>query len=170
MDSTTIARNWYVAYTFPKAEKSIQKNLEIMKITSFLPLYEVIRRWSDRRKKILAPLFPNYIFIYSSHHERYKALKLKGIVKYVSFGGKPAIIENEQIESIKKIIIGNIEVNPIEYLKPGKSIKIIQGPFLGAEGILEEVKGGMRLIVQLNCLNRAVSVHVSANMVSPLIS
>jgi len=118
MELKTSSKHWYVAYTFPNAEKSIQRNLVKMQITSFLPLRETVREWKDRRKKVSTPLFPNYIFIYSSHNERYEALCIKGIVKYVSFEGKPAIIRNEQIESLKRLVHGDIEVHQRSVLKP----------------------------------------------------
>jgi hypothetical protein len=57
---------------------------------SFLPLHKEIRTWSDRKKQIELPLFPSYIFVYTSLCERYKSLQVKGIVNYVSFDGKPA--------------------------------------------------------------------------------
>jgi len=168
MELKTSSKHWYVAYTFPNAEKSIQRSLVKMQITSFLPLRETVRDWKDRRKKISTPLFPNYIFIYSSHKERYEALCVKGIVKYVSFEGKPAIIRNEQIESLKRLVHGDIEVHQRSVLKPGNRVTITDGPFCGVVGTLERINGNTRLVVVIDCLGRAVSVNISSTMVTPI--
>ena len=169
MEPKTTSKHWYVAYTFPNAETSIQRNLGKMQITSFLPLREIVRDWKDRKKKISTPLFPNYIFIYSSHKERYDALCVKGIVRYVSFEGKPATIRNEQIESLKKMVNGDVEIHHMSLLRPGNRVTITDGPFSGVEGTLERINGNMRLVVQIDCLSRAVSVNISRNIVSPVL-
>lgn len=168
MNKKTKSLNWYVAYTFPNAERSIQRTLSKMQIDSYLPLHPVVRNWSDRRKIISAPLFPGYIFIYSSHSERYDALSVRGMIKYVSFDGKPAIVTDEQIESIKRILIGEVEVHERPNLIAGSRIRITEGPFCGAEGVLQRVNGNMRLFVLIECLNRSVSVNISKAMVSPV--
>ena len=168
MESKTPSKNWYVAYTFPNAEKSIHKSLGKMKIMSFLPLQETIRDWKDRKKRISAPLFPNYIFIYSSHKERYDALSVKGMVRYVSFDGKPAIVRNEQIESLKKLMDSNFEIHSRSLIKPGNKVVITDGPFSGVEGVLEKVNGSMRLVVLIDCLSRAVSINIPADLVAPV--
>jgi transcription antitermination factor NusG len=169
MEMKTSLKNWYVAYTFPNAEKAILKNLERMQIISYLPMRETIRQWKDRRKKISSPLFPNYIFIYSTHKERYEALGIRGIVNYVSFDGKPAIISDQQIESLKKIVNGDVEVHRTLDLNPGKPVLITDGPFAGVEGIVERANGVTRLVVVLHCLGRAVSVCLSRNMVTSML-
>jgi transcriptional antiterminator RfaH len=168
MYKETKSLHWYVAYTFPNTEKSIQRTLMKLQIDSFLPLYAEVRNWSDRRKVISAPLFPGYIFIYSTHSARYEALGVKGIIKYVSFGGKPAIIKDEHIESIKKIILGEFKVHERANLTAGAKIRVMEGPFTGAEGILQRVNGSTRLFILIECLNRSVSVNIQTCMVASI--
>ena len=168
MNKETKSLHWYVAYTFPNAEKSVQRALSKMQIDSFLPLHAQVRHWSDRRKVISVPVFPSYIFISSPHNERYEALGVRGIIKYVSFNGKPAIIKDEHIESIKKMMVGEIQVHEGVNLVAGARIRITEGPFTGAEGILQKVNGRSRLFVLIECLNRSVSVNIQRGMVSTI--
>lgn len=63
MKANACGPNWDMAYTFPKAERKAACKLREMGVTSFLPLHKVVKQWSDRKKKLELPLFPNYLFI-----------------------------------------------------------------------------------------------------------
>ncbi|MGB5927061.1 MAG: transcription termination/antitermination NusG family protein, partial [Cyclobacteriaceae bacterium] len=71
-------------------------------IEAFLPLTTVIRQWSDRKKKMTVPLFPNYIFVRLDLKEKYRVLQTDGVVKFVSIQGVPCKIAESEIETIKK--------------------------------------------------------------------
>jgi transcription antitermination factor NusG len=159
-----VLKKWYIAYTFPKAERKIYKKLEIMGIESFLPLHKVIRQWSDRKKMLEVPLFPNYIFIHASGPERFEALQIKEIVKYVSCEGKPVTVPETLITSLDKMIKGNIEVSSEEYCV-GTHVKVTDGPLCGAEGVLIRKNSKTRLVIQIKALGRCVSVDISSSSV-----
>ena len=54
---------WYAAYTIANHEKRVAKQLEQKSVEHFLPLYDSVRRWKDRRVKLQLPLFPGYLFV-----------------------------------------------------------------------------------------------------------
>lgn len=157
-------KKWYIAYTFPKAERKVYKKLEIMGIKSFLPLHMVVRQWSDRKKMLEVPLFPNYLFVHTSGNERFEALQIKEIVKYVSFDGKPVTVPEALITSLDKMIKGNVEVSSEEYCV-GTPVKVTDGPFCGAEGVLIRKNSKTRLVIQIKALGRCVSVDISSSSV-----
>lgn len=157
--------NWYVAYTFPNAERKAAFKLKEMGVDSFLPLHKVVRQWSDRKKKLEVPLFPNYIFIYVLPQKRFDVLKIKELVKFVSFERKPAIIPEALINSLKNILSGDIEISNENFCEEGMKVTIRQGQFAGAEGILVRKNGKARLLIQIEALHTHVSVDISANYV-----
>ncbi len=53
---------WYAAYTCPRHEKYVARQLDERCIDTFLPLYRSLRRWKDRRTQIELPLFPGYVY------------------------------------------------------------------------------------------------------------
>jgi transcription antitermination factor NusG len=162
-------KNWYVAYTLPRTEKQTQRMLDKLGFVSFLPLHKEIRTWSDRKKQIELPLFPGYIFVYTSLRERYKSLQVKGIVNYVSFDGKPATVPESVIDSLRTVLNLNVEITNDRCNLPETDVRvtITEGPFAGIEGILIKKNGKSRLVLQIESLNREVSVEVAANMVVP---
>jgi transcriptional antiterminator RfaH len=164
------AAKWYVAYTFPKAENKVKSKLEMLGIHSYLPLHQVIRNWSDRKKKLNMPLFPNYIFILTTVNKRQETFAIKEIVRYISFEGKPATIKESIIHSLEKILRGNIEINIEQAIEVGSPVRIVHGPFAGVEGILSRRNGKTRLIVRIDVLQRSIGINISINDVISLCS
>ena len=81
---------WYAAYTCPRHEKAVARQLQEREIECFLPLYHSERRWKDRRKELDLVLFPGYVFVHLMLRDRLRVLQLPSVVKFVSFNGSPA--------------------------------------------------------------------------------
>lgn len=154
---------WYVLYTYPQSERKADTKLRQMGITSYLPLHKVIKQWSDRKKVLEVPLFPNYIFVNSSPHQRFNALKIKELVKFVTFEGKPAVVSEDIISSLKNIVNGEVEVSNESCYDEGMKVKIKRGKFEGTEGILIRKNAKTRLLVRIDALQTHVSVDISLN-------
>src|SRR6266849_6613115 len=76
---------WYAAYTSAHHEKRVAEQLGVREVEHFLPLYESVRRWKDRRVKLQLPLFPGYVFVWLAPCVRLQVLLVPGVVHLVSF-------------------------------------------------------------------------------------
>ena len=54
---------WWALYTRHQHEKTVADMLTAKGFEVFLPLYESVRRWKDRKKLLSLPLFPCYVFV-----------------------------------------------------------------------------------------------------------
>ena len=163
MDNCT-DHNWYVVYTYPKAERKVDRKLREIGVTTFLPLHKVVKQWSDRKKKLEIPLFPNYVFVYTTYQKRFEVFKVSEVVRFVSFEGKPASIEESTINFLKKILKGHVEVFNHDF-QEGEMIKINQGQFAGVEGLIIRKSGKRRLLVRIEVLHACVSIDVGMGSV-----
>jgi transcription antitermination factor NusG len=153
--------NWYVAYTCSRHEKYLAQQCEQRGFSVFLPLYAVQRQWKQRRAEVLLPLFPSYVFVRMAMAERFRVLALPGMVSFVSFKGLPAVVPDAQIEALRKAVsLGRAE--PCTYLESGKRIRVTAGPLLGLEGIVQEIKKNVCVVVSFDWMNRSVSVSLDA--------
>jgi transcription antitermination factor NusG len=59
----TFTTGWYVMYTKPRHEKQVTRQLELLEINSYLPTIKTLRKWADRKKYVVMPLFPSYVFV-----------------------------------------------------------------------------------------------------------
>nr|WP_068890794.1 UpxY family transcription antiterminator [Pedobacter panaciterrae] len=164
----TSKSNWYIVYTFPNLEKKIYNELTKKKIKAYLPLQNVIRQWSDRKKELKVPMFPNYVFINSTERERFSLLKIGGVLKFITFEGKPAMMSEDEILNIMKFETMIFEVE--SSLVSGDEVIIIDGPFTGLQGKLFIKRGKERLGVHLNSINQSLSIEVCSTSLRKIVN
>jgi transcription antitermination factor NusG len=158
---------WYAAYTAPRHEKYVSQQMDGRRIHCFLPLYRSMRRWKDRRKQVDLPLFPGYVFVHMALQERLQVLQLAGVVQLVSFSGKPAAIPDQEIESLRSGLVGNLRAEPHPYLTVGRRVRIRAGSVAGVEGILVRRKQKFRVVLSLELIQRSVAIEVDEADIEP---
>jgi transcriptional antiterminator RfaH len=156
--------NWYAVYTRPHHEKKIYKLLQKEKIEAFLPLQTTIRQWSDRKKKVIEPLFRCYVFVKIYPKEQYRVLNTSGIVRFVSFEGKAVPIPGNQIHFIQNLLASGLEMSEAnENFSKGTIIEIIAGPFIGIVGEMMNFAGKSRVIIHIKEIDKSIMVNVPIN-------
>jgi transcription antitermination factor NusG len=164
---------WYVMYTKTRHEKRVVDQLEELQIQSFLPVVKTLRVWSDRKKYIDMPLFPSYVFVnLQDDKSYYDSLEITGILHYVRSGKTIARVRDSIIHNIKLIISqedGNIEVSS-EYLSPGKTVYIKEGPFTGFCCEVIEHKGKQKILVRIELLQRSILLDLPVEYLMPALS
>src|SRR6266481_1689950 len=103
---------WYAAYTCANHEKRVREQLEQRSVESFLPVYEAVRRWKDRRMRLQLPLFPGYVFVRMALVDRLRVLQVPSVVHLVGFNGHLAPLPDEEIEGLKKSLAGGVLAEP----------------------------------------------------------
>ena len=153
--------NWYALYTKPRWEKKAASRLEELGIETYCPTITEVRQWSDRKKKVTSPLFKSYVFVHLPEKERGKVFEVPGVVQYIFWLGKPAVIRDEEIEVIRQWLeddrVEDVEVGD---LSPGDKITIANGSFKGKDAIVSEI-GKKRLRLVLKNLGMVVNVKIS---------
>jgi transcription antitermination factor NusG len=104
-------------------------------------LNKVRRKWSDRIKIVEEPLFKSYVFVKINDEDRTSVRMTNGIVNFVYWNGKPAVIKEKEIQTIKRFLdeYENVEVMKME-LAEGDRVQVIAGPMMDKEGKILEVK------------------------------
>jgi len=136
-----MSSRWFAIYTRPRWEKKVNHLLLQKGIESYCPLNKVRRKWSDRIKTIEEPLFKSYVFVRIADEERTPVRMTNGVVNFVYWNGKPAIIKEKEIQVIKRFLdeYENVEAVKIE-LSEGDRVQVIAGPMMEKEGKVLAVK------------------------------
>ncbi len=159
----SVIPQWYVAYTSANHEKRVTEQLLQRSVEHFLPLYESVRRWKDRRMNLQLPLFPGYVFVRLSLCDRLKVLQVPGVARLVGFNGQPAVLADREIEVIRASTVAHLYARPHPYLTVGRRVRIRRGTFEGMEGILVRRKNALRVVLSIELIMRSVSVEVDAS-------
>src|SRR5271166_6574720 len=85
--------HWYAAQTRSKHEKTVASQLSERFVENFLPQYDSVRIWKDRRVTLQMPLFPGYIFVRLALRDRLRVLQIPGVARLVGFSGSPVPLE-----------------------------------------------------------------------------
>lgn len=129
---------WHAVYTRPRAEKKVTQGLQLLGIETYCPMATRVRQWSDRRKKISVPAIPSYVFVRVGEQERHYVFEVPGVVRYLFWDGRIAIVREFEIEAMKKALSGNVESVEVSHFNPGDTVRIPSGPFRNVEAILEK--------------------------------
>ncbi len=159
---------WWVLYTRHQHEKTVAGMLSEKGFEVFLPLYESVRLWKDRKKRITLPLFPCYVFVQGGPDRRLEILTTPGIHSILFYGESVAIIPQEEIQAIRRIVEGNFRVEPHLFLQCGERVRVTRGPLEGVEGVLVRKKNLYNLVLSVDMMAQSVAVEIDATDVEPV--
>lgn len=153
--------DWIVAYTKPKHEYAVLDKLSKAGFVSYIPTIRERRKWSDRKKWIEVPLFKSYVFINTEPKNSLSVSKINGIVRIVKFGNEIAIVNDNIIEIMKKMIKGGYIPKSESYFLKGEFVKVVDGPLKGLEGVVLNKSGENRLMIRIDAIQQSVSVSIN---------
>lgn len=139
MDSDS--KKWFAVYTKPRWEKKVADLLTRNGIENYCPLNKVQKQWSDRKKIVHEPLFTSYVFVRTQEDGHLAVRQTGGIVNFVYWLGKPAVIRDEDIEIIKRFLNEHDNVKVVQTgVSLNDKVRVISGPLMMREGNVVEIK------------------------------
>ncbi|HLF44997.1 MAG TPA: UpxY family transcription antiterminator [Chitinophagaceae bacterium] len=134
-------RKWLAVYTRPRWEKKVNQLLEEKGVERYCPLNKVRRKWSDRMKVVEEPLFKSYVFVKVNNDDRTEVRMTPGVINFVYWQGKPAIIREKEINIIKRFLdeYEDVEARPVD-IKINQRVRINAGPMIEQEGKVLNIK------------------------------
>ena len=167
---TVAADRWYALFVRSRHEKTVENSLRSKRYNVFSPSYRTKRRRVDRIAEIEVALFPGYVFCQFDPSKRLPILMTPGVVGVVGRGNRPEPVDDTEIASIRTVALAGRSVQPWPFLRLGQRIRMQSGPLTGVEGIFLRVEDEDHLVVSVTLLQRAVSVVIERDSVSPVFS
>ncbi|MEQ9423207.1 MAG: UpxY family transcription antiterminator [Cyclobacteriaceae bacterium] len=163
-----LSKKWYVLYTKARQEKTVAKKLEEYGLEVYCPLKRSKRKWSDRWKWVELPLFTSYCFVRLSEGERDLVYYSPGVVNYVFWLGKPAVVREEEIEQIK-ILLNDFDHESIEVqaYSPGDKVMVESGALIDIKGEIQDTQGE-KIQLKLENLGMCIWVDTLKNKVGKI--
>jgi transcription termination/antitermination protein NusG len=168
-----MAKQWYVVHTFSGYEQKVKAALEerirsMGKADKFgeilVPVEKVMELVKGKKKTSSRKFFPGYILVQmelndDTWHVVKETPKVTGFV-----GGttNPAPVSEEEVRTItQQMEEGAVKPKPRVLFSVGESVKVVDGPFVDFNGIVEEVrpdKGKLRVLISI--FGRATPVEL----------
>ena len=163
---------WFVFYTKSRQEKKVKEFLEKRGFQVFLPLHQVVRQWSDRKKKVEVPLFNSYIFVFDFEHKIADILQTPGIAWNIKLAGRPAVLRPDELDIIKRFLETGYTLDTAaidrESLLAGQRAKILDGPLKGIEGTVLGAADAQSFNVVLEGIDQLIRVQIPAFLLKKL--
>jgi transcription termination/antitermination protein NusG len=165
---------WYAVHTRSRHEDLACLGLQQKSFHAFLPKLEVWSKRKDRRKKIMIPMFPGYLFVeFATLNNEIKidVLKTFGVVRILgkSMGSEPIPVPDDKIDAIRRIVDSKVEVQQLQYPKVGEPARIVDGPFKGIEGqVLQTDYEKELFMIEIEILQRSVAIKLEGIQITRL--
>ena len=156
-------KSWFVIYVRSKHEKNVHLALLDKGIDASLPIKTVIRKWSDRKKKIKLPLFRGYVFVnIDLTIDKLNVLQTPGVVKFIGIGKEPSRIPDEQIHWMHIMSAESTSIRTEKEIPVGQRVRVITGPFKGIGGVVKRNGSRSRLVVLIESIMQTISVDIKS--------
>lgn len=158
----TLPSHWYALWVMSNAEFVIRDALDAHGMQVFLPTWSEVTQWSDRKKTIERPLFPGYLFARANREQLMEAVRTAGVIEILPTSMTPAPVDRAEVENVRLMLAAGLPLKLCPYAS-GDEVLIDRGPLAGVKGVVQRTKNGMRVIVKVEILHRAVCVEVDAD-------
>jgi transcription antitermination factor NusG len=143
-------KTWYAVYTKSRWEKKVSGRLAEKGMEVYCPLNRIRKKWSDRMKWVEEPLFKSYVFVRMSEEQQEAVRSTNGVVNFVYWLGKPAVVKDKEIEIIRKFLndYRDVKAEPIDLHKDVR-ITIRRGAFMDKEGkVMKVLNNKVKVIIE----------------------
>lgn len=160
----TAGPRWYVVHTQPNREARADVNLRRQGFATYLPRYMRRRRHARRQEMVARPLFPRYLFVaLDPARDRWRSIHSTfGVNHLVLAGEEPLPVPDGVIDEIRarENCDGFVKLGLPAGVGPGSQVRLIDGIFADATGVLERIADDRRVAILLELLGRQVRVFV----------
>jgi transcription antitermination factor NusG len=145
-------KHWFVVYTKPRWEKKVYSLFTERGLEAYCPLTRIRKKWSDRMKWVEEPLFKSYVFVRvgMAEKDQTRVRTTGGVVNFVYWLGKPAVVKDKEIGIIRKFLndYDEVRAEPFELDKNAKVI-IRRGVFMDKEAkVVKVVNNKVQVIIE----------------------
>jgi transcription termination/antitermination protein NusG len=159
---STGERHWYAVHTYSGYENAVMRNLK-QRIESqdmqdkifdvVVPTEKKIKIKGNKRVEVEEKTFPGYVLVdmVVDDDSWYVVRNTPRVTGFVGAGVQPVPLRPDEVEALLSKMENKETVHQIE-LSPEEIVSIIDGPFKGFEGKVEEadtVRGKVRVLVSM---------------------
>jgi transcription antitermination factor NusG len=159
---------WFAVQVKSRSEHAIAAVARNKDYETFLPVYKVARRWSDRTRVSELPLFPGYLFCRLGRESWLPLLTIHGVLGLVGAGKTPLPIDDTEISVLQVAARSGLLAEPCRFMESGQRVRLERGPLAGLQGYYLESRNTHRIVVSVTLLQRSVGVEIDRDWVQPL--
>ena len=158
---------WFVLRaTYNRVEKDID-TLKKSVAYVYIPKHHVIQNKKGKKKRVLEPLLPNLVFVYSTQSHLEELFRKENDLNHLRFYRDKTKVVSQQDEKHPPVVVPyyemlnfirltSVESEHIKLVEPenchyknGDKVLIVDGDFTGVEGRVARVAGQQRVVIEM---------------------
>jgi transcription antitermination factor NusG len=160
---------WYAVRLRERFRERTEAAMSGLKCDVFSPRCRETRQWTQYRVgRIDTPLFANYVFCQFDAGLYRKIADMTGVIEVVRRGKDLAEVDAGELEAIAQALQVQPKGAVLCDIIPGQRVRVVAGAMAGVEGVLAQVRSGMRLLLQVSAMSCAVAVEVDRDCCEPI--
>ena len=166
-----MSKEWFILQFKPNAHHQANKNLNRQGFATFLPLLENTSRKKSKFINATRPLFPGYMFIEFDREKPdwHKINNTYGVSRLVTFDTFLKSIPSTFIDNLINRCDISGKLLPLEKLKKGDQVKILNGPFANFIATVETHETEQRIWILIDLMGRKTKIQTSSDALQPSI-
>ncbi len=164
-DLHDLSGTWWVGHTKARAEKAFAWDLLRQGIGYFLPMIDCVRVSGGRKRRLMVPLFPSYVFFCGGEDDRCRALATNRLCQTLQPPDHRALVA--ELIQVERALASKANLDPYPFAGVGARCRVKAGPLRGIEGIVLRRDRTARLVLQVSMLGQGAAVEVDASLLEP---
>lgn len=164
-DLGDLSGTWWVGHTKARAEKAFAWDLHRQGIGYFLPMIDCVRVSGGRKRRLMVPLFPSYVFFCGDEDDRGRALATNRLCQTLEPPDRDVLVA--ELVQVEQALASKAALDPYPFAAVGARCRVKAGPLRGLEGIVLRRDRTARLVLQVSMLGQGASVEVDASLLEP---
>jgi transcription antitermination factor NusG len=157
---------WWIAHTKSRAEKAFCWELLGQGIGFFLPIVEKITFSGGRKRLVMHPMFPSYVFFTGDRAARYSALSTNRLCQVLEVKNQETFMK--ELTWIETAVNGKATLDTYPHAAVGKRCRVRSGPLLGVEGVVVERSSMTHLALQVSMLGQGALLQIHPDLLEPV--
>lgn len=173
-----VNHQWFVLRaTYNRVEKDI-KTLEKNVAHVYIPKHYVIQNKNGKKKRVLEPLLPNLVFVYSTQSHLEKLFCEEDDLSHLRFYRDKTKDVSQQDEKHPPVVVSyyemlnfirltSVESEHIKLVEPGHchdksgdKVRIVDGDFAGVIGRVARIAGQQRVVIEIEGLCMVATAYI----------
>jgi transcription antitermination factor NusG len=159
LEPSDSSNSWFVIHTKPRWEKKFASYCQKNAVNYYLPLYDSVREYNNRKVMFKIPLFSGYIFVKCSPADKSLLLRSGSIVRFIKVPDEEELLYD--LSNIYQSLNKNVPFTPHAFVKEGYTVQIINGPYAGIEGLVIDANYPGQVIVGIHLIQQAICIKVN---------
>ncbi len=160
---TGLAGRWWIAHTKSRSEKAFAWDLVPAGVGYYLPMTRRTTVSGGRKRQVLKPLFPSYVFVCGDADARVKALSTGRLCAVLAVPDQGRLAS--ELATVERALAGSPELDLYPFAAVGRRCRVTAGPMMGLEGVVVQRTGRATLVLEVSILRQGASLEVDLGLV-----